>query len=81
MKALLQQVETQLYFKGPEQWTPNPWEAYDFKSSLNARSYCLSHGIPSVQIVLKFEVDKYDIVLPTTYPRTTEDPSGPQISI
>jgi hypothetical protein len=81
MKALLQQLETGLYFKGPDQWIANPWEAYDFKSSLNARSYCLRHGMPGVQIVLKFEMDKYDITLPAVYPKSTGDLSGPQIGV
>ncbi len=68
MKALLQQVETGFYFQNPERWTPDHAEAYDFKSSVTARSYCLRHKIAEVQIVLKFDVDKYDIVLPARYP-------------
>jgi hypothetical protein len=73
MKALLQQLGTGLYFKGPDSWTPDPLEAYDFKSSVNARTYCLDRGIPNAQIVLKFEVDKYDIILPAQYVPPGED--------
>ncbi|HWF19406.1 MAG TPA: hypothetical protein VG754_09060 [Verrucomicrobiae bacterium] len=65
MKALLQQVETGLYFHAPGEWTPEHQEARDFKSSVTARTYCLRHGIEGVQIVLKFESEKYDIVLPS----------------
>lgn len=64
MKALLQQVETGLYFQTTGEWTPQPESAHDFKSSVTARTYCLRHGMDGVQIVLKFDVEKYDIVLP-----------------
>jgi hypothetical protein len=73
MKALLQQIETGLYFKSPGQWTSNPGEAYDFESSLNARSYCVRCKMPGLQIRLKFEQDKYDIILPTEYPRAEDE--------
>lgn len=76
MKALLQQKETGYYFKGAGQWTPDPNEAHDFKSSITARSYCQSEGIFNAQIILKFSVDKYDIVLPAQYPAGQRDSSG-----
>ncbi|HZV37090.1 MAG TPA: hypothetical protein VFB72_21110 [Verrucomicrobiae bacterium] len=64
MKALLQQLDTGLYFQGPGEWTPQPERAHDFKSSVTARTYCVRNGVEGVQIVLKFDVEKYDIVLP-----------------
>lgn len=81
MKALLQQIETGFYFKSPGQWTASTREAYDFKSSLNARSYCVRCKMPGLQIRLKFEEDKYDIVLPTEYPITNEEFKRPRINI
>ena len=69
MKALLKQPDTGLYFKSRKHWTPDPKAAHDFKSSITAQNYCQSKGILNVQIVLKFNVDKYDIVLSTQYPR------------
>jgi hypothetical protein len=76
MKALLQQVGTGLYFKGVKEWTPNYQEAYDFKSSLSALGYCQRQGIPNAQIVLKFDLDQYDIVLPAQAHPPPHD-SGP----
>lgn len=68
MKALLQQLETGLYFQAPGEWSPEHENAHDFKSSVTARTYCLRQGIEGVQIVLKFGVDKYDIVLTAKQP-------------
>jgi len=79
MRALIQRLDTGLYFQGLEQWTANSQAAFDFKSSVNARNYCVQHGIPNVQIILKFDLDKYDIILPARYPQTRDDPPGPGV--
>ena len=71
MKALLQQLETKRFYRHAGQWTEDALEAYDFKSSVTARTYCLQHHLSDVQIVLKFDSDKYDIVLPAFYPAGT----------
>lgn len=81
MKALLQQSETGLFFKSLGEWTPDPEEAHDFKSSVTARSYCQSQGILNAQIVLKFSLDKYDIVMPAQYPVVQSDSSGPALGV
>lgn len=64
MRILLQQVQTGLYLKAPDQWIANPAEATDFLSSTRALAFCAAHRISSVQIVLKFEREHYEIVLP-----------------
>jgi hypothetical protein len=76
MKALLQQLGTGLYFLKQGEWTANYQEAYDFKSSVNARGFCLKQGLMSVQIVLKFDNEKYDIVLPAYYPMQNQAETG-----
>jgi hypothetical protein len=76
MKALLQQLETGLYFKDPTTWTVSLAEAYDFKSSVSARTYCLNRGITNAQIILKFANSEYDIILPAQYPRTHDGSTG-----
>ncbi len=81
MKALLQQPETGLYFKSLGEWTPDPEEAHDFKSSVTARSYCQTQGILNAQIVLKFGAEKYDIVLPAQYPGKQNDSSEPALGL
>jgi len=64
MRILLQQKTTDRYFKDIESWTGNPSEAMDFVSSTAAIDFCLTNKIPNVQIVLKFEGEQYDIVMP-----------------
>jgi hypothetical protein len=81
MKAVLQHSVTGLYFQKRDQWTPDYLKAYDFKSSVTARNYCQSHGISNVQIVLKFDSARYDIVLPVIYPTPAEDPAGPSLGL
>ena len=64
MRILLQQKSTGLYLKEIGEWTPNAAEATDFLSSTRAIDYCLAHRISDVHLVLKFEEQLYDIVLP-----------------
>jgi hypothetical protein len=66
MKILVQNCLTHLYFKSMAEWTANSSEAKSFPSSQNAILYCNKHQIPAVQIVLKFEPDRYDITVPIT---------------
>jgi hypothetical protein len=64
MKIILQQKESGLYFRDIGEWDPDPAEAMDFLSSTSAIDFCVANKINSVQIVLKFEEQRYDIVLP-----------------
>ena len=64
MRILLQQKETGLYFKDIGTWTPEPAEAMDFLSSTTAIDFCVINRIADVQLVLKFEEQRCDIVLP-----------------
>jgi hypothetical protein len=64
MKILLQQKENGLYFKDIGAWDADPTEAMDFLSSTSAIDFCVANKISDVQIVLKFEEQRYDIVLP-----------------
>lgn len=66
MRILLQQKETGLYFKDIDSWTLESSEAMDFLSSTAAIDFCVSNKLPGVHIVLKFEEQKCDIVLPVT---------------
>jgi hypothetical protein len=64
MRILIQQKETGLYFKDVGSWTRNPPDAMDFLSSTTAIDFCVMNKISGVQLVLKFEEQQYDIVLP-----------------
>jgi hypothetical protein len=64
MRILLQQKETGQYFEDIGAWTREPADAMDFLSSTSAIDFCVTNRISGVQIVLKFEEQRYDIVLP-----------------
>ncbi|HWD94380.1 MAG TPA: hypothetical protein VG938_18760 [Verrucomicrobiae bacterium] len=64
MRILLQQKETGLYFKDIGAWDLDPAQAMDFLSSTSAIDFCVANKISNAQIVLKFEEQRYDIVLP-----------------
>ena len=64
MRILLQQKQTGLYFKDIDAWVRSGPEAKDFLSSTAAIDFCVLNKINDVQLVLKFEEQRYDIVLP-----------------
>ncbi len=64
MRILLQQIESGLYLKARDQWVADPAEATDFLSSTRAIAFCAAHRISGVQLVLKFEREHCEIVLP-----------------
>ena len=77
MRILLQQKETGLYFKDIEDWTRDAAAALDFLSSSAAIDFCVANKISNVQLVLKFEEHRYDIVLPVSSGKSSH-PQGPQ---
>ena len=64
MRILLQQIDNGLYFKENGVWTRDAAEGMDFLSSTKAIDYCMANRISGVQLVLKFDEQLYDIVLP-----------------
>ncbi len=64
MRILLQQKETGLYFKDIDSWVRQSHEAMDFVSSTAAIDFCVANKLSGVQLVLKFDEQQYDIVLP-----------------
>jgi len=64
MRILVQQKSTGLYFKDIDAWARNSDEAMDFVSSSAAIDFCVANKLKDMQIVLKFEEQQYDIVLP-----------------
>jgi hypothetical protein len=64
MRILLQQRDTGLYYKDTDSWTSDSSEAADFVSSTAALEFCASNKLAGVHLVLKFDGEKYDIVLP-----------------
>lgn len=66
MKILVQNCLNHLYLKSLTEWAADVSEAKAFPTSENAISYCSEHRIPAVQVVLKFDPDRYDITVPIT---------------
>ena len=66
MKVLLQHKESGLYLKEVGVTTPDRVDAMDFLSSTQAIEYCADHKITGMQIVLRFDEQHFDIVLPMT---------------
>lgn len=73
MRILLQHKQTGLYFKDIESWVRNSTEAKDFISSTAAIDFCVTNKLREVQMVLKFEEQKYDIVMAMEHPRPHRD--------
>jgi hypothetical protein len=66
MKILVQNCLNHLYLKSLTGWTSDAAEAKSFPTSEDAIKYCTKHRLPAVQIVLKFELDHFDIQVPIT---------------
>jgi len=64
MRILLQQRDTSLYFGDINSWCADTSEAMDFVSYTKALEFCALNRLDAVQVVLKFEDEKYEIVLP-----------------
>ncbi len=77
MRILLQQKETGLYFRDIGAWIREPAEAMDFLSSTAAIDFCALNNISDVQLVLKFEEQRYDIVMPVVPEK--KHPDGPRL--
>lgn len=79
MRILLQQRETGQYFKDIGNWTENSGEAMNFLSSTAAIDFCVLNKFSGVQIVLKFDEQRYDIVLPVLpeHGRSKKESGGP----
>jgi hypothetical protein len=71
MRILLQQKDTGLYFKDIDAWTRSSSDGMDFLSSTAAIDFCTRNKLKAVQLVLKFDEQKYDIVLPVLHRPTS----------
>jgi len=75
MRIVLQHKQTGLYFCDIDSWVRNASDAMDFVSSTAAIGFCATNKLSDVQLVLKFEEHKYDIVMPLQHPRNFRQPS------
>jgi len=75
MRILVQRKDTGLYFKDIEAWTLDYKEAMDFVSSTSAIDFCMANKLENVHLVLKFEEQRYDIIMPVVPLRPSQDRS------
>jgi hypothetical protein len=64
MRILLQHKQTGQYFRDIDAWISDASRAMDFVSSTAAIDFCVSNKLRDLQLVLKFEEQRYDIVMP-----------------
>jgi len=69
MRILLQHKQTGEYFSDIDSWVKSSSDAMDFISSTAAIEFCVTNKLNEVQLVLKFDEQKYDIVMPLQYSR------------
>lgn len=72
MRILLQQRDSGLYFEDIDSWTTDSAEAMNFVSSTAALDFCAANKVAGVQIVLKFDEEKSEIVLPAVPPQVCQ---------
>ena len=68
MRILLQQKETGLYFRDIDAWCRESSQAMNFVSAAAATDFSTVNKLAEVQVVLKFDEERYDIVLPGAAP-------------
>ncbi len=73
MRILVQRKDTGLYFKDIDAWTLDYKEAMDFVSSTAAIDFCVANKLKDVHLVLKFEEQRYDIVMPVVPLRPSQE--------
>ena len=54
MKTLLRKIPSGLYFQGPDQWTNNPSEGFNFKSIDRAIQFIERWGLKDVELAFAF---------------------------
>jgi len=72
MRILLQRTDSGLYLEDIDAWTPDSATARDFVSSTAALEFCAATKVTGVQIVLKFDAEHSEIVLPAMLPQAAQ---------
>jgi hypothetical protein len=54
MKTLLRKIPSGLYFQGPDQWTSNPSEGFNFKSIDRALQFIETWRLTDVELAFAF---------------------------
>jgi len=54
MRTLLRKIPTGLYFQGPDRWTTNPSEGFNFKSIDRALEFIKTWELKDVELAFAF---------------------------
>ena len=54
MRTLLRRIPSGLYFQGPDRWTSNPAEGFNFKSIDRAVQFIETWGLKDVELAFVF---------------------------
>jgi hypothetical protein len=63
MKILLRNTQTGLFYVGPDHWTENHPEAFDFEKTDLALDVVRDRKIQNIEVLLKFENPAFEIPL------------------
>ncbi len=65
MRVVLRNMKTGLFFRNSADWSENAEEARDFMDATTALYFAKEQELLDVEILLKFQNPKYDIVVLT----------------
>ncbi len=71
MKILLRSTQTGLFYAGPDHWTGNGPEAFDFQQTDLALDTVRDSKLKGIELLMKFEDPEFEI------PLTIVDPGQP----
>ena len=54
MRTLLRKIPSGLYFQGPDRWTSNPVDGFNFKSIDHALKFIETWGLKDVELAFAF---------------------------
>jgi hypothetical protein len=54
MKTLLRKIQSGLYFRAPDQWTEDPWEALDFETIDHALRFVQTWKLTDIELAFAF---------------------------
>lgn len=63
MKILLRNTQTGLFYVGPDRWTKNDPEAFDFEQTGLALDAARDAHLQSIEVLMKFEDPAFEIPL------------------
>jgi hypothetical protein len=66
MRVALRNPQTSLYFRGPEDWTPERQQARDFQRTVEALRFATEHKLSGLEVMLLFDNPEHDVVVART---------------